>query len=103
MIALVPGSANCRSNDLDQRGILGAALRVAMESGSKPITPMTVRPKRVLLAIAVGMAMLFPVLDIYARAKHRYLLWRADGIQCMTFEADGTLVGRYYAAEHCGQ
>jgi hypothetical protein len=74
-----------------------------MEARSEPITPRTVRPKRVLFAIAVGMVMLFPALDIYARAKHRYLLWRADGVQCMTFEADGTFVGRYYGAENCGQ
>jgi len=71
MIALVPGSANCRSNDLDQRGgILGAALRATMVTDAKPITPRTVRPGRVLLAIAVGLAMLFPVLDIYSRVKH---------------------------------
>ena len=74
-----------------------------MESGSKPITPRTVRPKRVLLLVTVGLAMLFPALDIYARAKRRYLLWKADGIQCMTFEADGTFVGRYYGAEKCGK
>jgi hypothetical protein len=49
------------------------------------------------------MALLFPVLDIYARVQHRYRLWKADGIQCMTFEADGTFVGRYYGAENCGQ
>ena len=74
-----------------------------MDSEVKPITPMTVRPKRVLLAIAVGAVMLVPVLDLYARAQHRYRLWRADGIWCATLEADGTLVGRYYGAEHCGQ
>jgi hypothetical protein len=74
-----------------------------MEAVPKPITPRTVRPGRVLLALSVGMVMLFPVLDIYSRVKHRYLLWKADGIQCMTFEADGTFVGRYYGAENCGQ
>lgn len=75
-----------------------------METGAKPITPKTVRPGRVLPLVVIGMAMLFPALDIYARAKHRYLLWKADGIQCITFEVDGTLVGRYYGAdENCGQ
>ena len=74
-----------------------------MESGSKPVTPRTVRPGRVLLAIAIGLAILVPVLDIYARVQHRYRLWMADGIWCATFEADGTFVDRYYGAENCGQ
>jgi hypothetical protein len=72
-----------------------------MEAGSEPVTPRTVRAGRVLLLVTVGMALLFPGLDIYARAKHRYLLWKADDIWCATFKADGTFVGRYYGAEKC--
>lgn len=68
---------------------------------TQPIMPTTVRPLRVLGAIAGG-AVLIVVLTVIAfEGSYRYQLWRAGGVWCATMEPDGTIT-KSFGAEACG-
>ena len=49
-----------------------------------------VRWGRVLLAAAVGIALLFVGIELWVRGYHHFRVWRADGVYCFPLnEADG--------------
>ena len=66
-----------------------------------PITPTTVRPLRVLGAIAAGAVLIVVTIVLAHEGGHRYRLWRADGIWCATMEPDGKMT-QSFGAENCG-
>jgi hypothetical protein len=67
----------------------------------QPITPTTVRPLRVLGAIAAGAVLIVAGTILVAEGSYRYKLWRADGVWCATMEPDGTTT-MVFGAENCG-
>lgn len=67
----------------------------------QPITPTTVRPLRVLGAIAGITALIFVGTFLVSEGSYRYQLWRADGVWCATMEPDGTTT-MAFEAENCG-
>ncbi|MGB5975629.1 MAG: hypothetical protein WBG38_20045 [Nodosilinea sp.] len=67
----------------------------------QPITPTTVRPLRVLGAIAAGTFLVMLSLILFVEVSDRYQLWRAGGVWCATLETDGTGT-KFYGAEACG-
>lgn len=67
----------------------------------QPITPTTVRPLRVLGAIAAGVVLIVVVPFLVVEGGHRYQLWRAGGVWCATIEPDGTGT-KFYGADACG-
>ena len=68
---------------------------------AQPITPTTVRPLRVLAAIAAGAALIVVGTFLVVEGGHRYQLWRAGGIWCATMDADDTIT-KSFGAEACG-
>jgi hypothetical protein len=68
---------------------------------AKPITPTTVRPLRVLGAIAASAVLIMVGTFLLVEVSDRYQLWRAGGIWCVTIEPDGTGT-KFYGAEACG-
>jgi hypothetical protein len=66
----------------------------------QPITPTTVRPLRVLGAIAAGAVLIVVGTFLFVEGSDRYQLWRAGGIWCATLEPDGT-VTKSYGADAC--
>jgi hypothetical protein len=67
----------------------------------QPIKSTTVRPLRVLGAIAVGTVLLGGLAIVIHEGGHRYQLLRAGGIWCATLEPDGTIT-KSFGAENCG-
>jgi len=61
---------------------------------------MTVRPLRVLGAIAAGAVLIAVSTFLWVEGSDRYKLWQADGVWCATLEPDGT-VTKSYGAEAC--
>jgi len=53
-----------------------------MHRDPEPITPMTVRPLRVLGAIAAGAVLIAVSTVLLVEGIDRYQLWRADGVWC---------------------
>lgn len=68
---------------------------------NRPVTAITVRPLRVLGAIAAGTVLIGVVTFLLVEVSDRYQLWRAGGIWCVTIEPDGTGT-KFYGAEDCG-
>ncbi|MBD2233669.1 hypothetical protein [Phormidium tenue] len=68
---------------------------------ARPITPTTVRPLRVLGAIAAGAALIVVGTFLVVEGGHRYQLWRAGDVWCATMEPDGTIT-QSFGAENCG-
>jgi len=71
-----------------------------MQRDTEPITPMTVRPLRVLGAIAAGAVLIVVSTFLWVEGSDRYQLWRADGVWCATLEPDGTIT-KSYGADAC--
>ncbi|MBE9111203.1 hypothetical protein IQ273_17500 [Nodosilinea sp. LEGE 07298] len=69
--------------------------------GAQLITSTTVRPLRVLGAIAAGAVLIVVGTFLVVEVGHRYQLWRANGVWCATLEPDGT-VTQSFGAENCG-
>ena len=67
----------------------------------QPITPTTVRPLRVLGAIAAGAVLIFVSTFLIHEGSYQYRLWRAGGIWCAMLEPDGTIT-KSFGAENCG-
>lgn len=65
------------------------------------ITPPTVRPLRVVGAIAAGVVALLLLTTAIHAGSHPYRLWRAGGVWCVTMAPDGT-VTEAYGVEACG-
>lgn len=68
---------------------------------AQPITPTTVRPLRVLGAIATGTVLILLGTFLAVEAGHRYQLWQAGGVWCATMEPDATTT-MLFGAENCG-
>lgn len=68
---------------------------------AQSITPTTVRPLRVLGAIAAGAVLIVVGTFLAVEGGHRYQLWRADGVWCATLEPDGTIT-KSFGVENCG-
>lgn len=68
---------------------------------SQPITPTTVRPLRVLGAIAAGAILMFVSIFLVYEGIYQYRLWRAGGIWCGTLDPDGTFT-QSFGADACG-
>ncbi|MBD1918297.1 MULTISPECIES: hypothetical protein [Cyanophyceae] len=66
----------------------------------QPITPTTVRPLRVLGAIAAGAVLIMVGTVLLVEGIDRYQLWQADGIWCATLEPDGTIT-KSFGAKNC--
>jgi hypothetical protein len=60
-----------------------------------------IRPKRLLVGIAVGTAIVLGLNLVIDQSIHRYHIWKAGGTWCATLHADGS-VTRYYGDEACG-
>ena len=67
----------------------------------QPITPTTIRPLRVVGAIAAGAALIMVATFLWVEGGHRYQLWRAGGVWCVTMEPDSSIT-RSYGADACG-
>ena len=67
----------------------------------QPITPATVRPLRVLSAISAGAVLVVAATFLAVEGGHRYQIWRADGVWCITMEPDGTTT-MLLGVENCG-
>lgn len=67
-----------------------------------PVTPTTVRPLRVVGAIAAGGVALLLLTAAIQGGSHHYRLWRAGGVWCVTLSPDGTIT-EAYGVEACGQ
>lgn len=67
----------------------------------QPITPTTVRPLRVLGAIAAGAVLIVLGTFLAVEGTYYYKFWRAGGIRCATMEPDGTTT-LLFGAENCG-
>ncbi len=67
----------------------------------QPITRATVRPLRLLRAIAAGAVLIVVATVLIHEVSYQYRLWRADGIWCATMEPDGTMT-QSFGAENCG-
>jgi len=68
---------------------------------AQPITPTTVRPLRVLGAIATGGVLIMLLTFLIHEGSYRYQLWRAGGTWCVTLEPDDTIT-KSFGAEACG-
>lgn len=67
---------------------------------TQPITATTVRPLRVLGAIAAGAVLIMVGTFLLVEGIDRYQLWRAGGIWCATLEPDGK-VTKSFGADAC--
>ncbi|MBD2425401.1 hypothetical protein [Phormidium sp. FACHB-1136] len=67
-----------------------------------PITLTTIRPLRVVGAVAAGGVALLLLTTALHAGGHHYRLWRAGGVWCATMAPDGT-VTESYGVEACGQ
>lgn len=67
-----------------------------------PIPPTTVRPLRVLGAIAGAVVVVVLLATVVHEGSYRYRLWRADSIWCATLNPDDGTLTQYYGAEACG-
>ena len=65
------------------------------------LTTTTVRPLRVLSAIAAGGVLIMAGTFLIHEGFYRYQLWRVGGTWCVTMDADGTIT-KFFGAENCG-
>jgi hypothetical protein len=66
-----------------------------------PTVPTTVRPLRVVGAVAAGVVALLLLTTAIHAGGHHYRLWRAGGVWCATMAPDG-MVTEAYGVEACG-
>jgi hypothetical protein len=67
----------------------------------QPVTATTVRPIRLLGAIAASAALIVVGTFLVVEGGHRYRLWQADGVWCVTVEP-GDTISMSYGVEVCG-
>ncbi|MBD2428944.1 hypothetical protein [Phormidium sp. FACHB-1136] len=66
------------------------------------MTLTTIRPLRVVGAVAAGVVALLLLTAALHAGGHHYQLWLAGGVWCATLAPDGTIT-ESYGVEACGQ